>query len=116
MAARDASRHRRSMITVRIDNTVHDYNQWKAAFDDYAAMRGRLGVLEYRIARPTGDDHRVLVELDFRQRPAAEAFIAFLVDKVWRTPRSQANLTDHQPPELFEVLERTSTAGERWTG
>lgn len=94
------------MITVRIDNTVHDYRQWKAAFDTYAAVRDRMGVLGYRISRPADDDHRVLIELDFHERPAAQAFIEFLVHKVWQTPRSRATLIAHDPPELLELLEQ----------
>lgn len=100
------------MITVRIDNAVQDYRQWKAAFDNYTAVRDRMGVLNYRISRPLGDGRRVLIELDFEQRSAAEAFIEFLVDKVWRTPRSQAALANHDRPELLEALERWSTAAQ----
>ena len=109
MALSLARQHHHSMITVRIDNAVQDYRQWKVAFDSYAAIRNRMGVLNYRISRPVDDGRRVLIELDFEQRSAAQAFIEFLVDKVWRTPRSRAALADHNQPELLEALERWST-------
>jgi hypothetical protein len=110
MASTVVRHHRHPMITVRIDNAVQDYGQWKAAFDSYAAVRERMGVLNFRISRPIDDDQRILIELDFDQRSAAEDFIEFLIDKVWRTPRSQTVLAHHNRPELLEAVERWSKA------
>jgi hypothetical protein len=93
------------MTTLRIDNTVADYADWKAAFDSYAAVRERMAVRSHRVTRSTDDPHRVFVELDFATRQDAEVFLIFLTDKVWRTPRSRAVLTTHHQPQILDLVE-----------
>ncbi|WP_020386486.1 hypothetical protein [Kribbella catacumbae] len=100
------------MTTLRIENTVTDYDDWKAAFDSYAAVRKRMGVRFYRITRNTADDHQVFVELDFPDREKAEIFLTFLTDKVWRTPRSRALLTEHHQPRFLELVDAAAIVAE----
>ena len=92
------------MSTLHIQNTVDDYDTWKAAFDKFDRLRRDNGVLGYRITRDTEDPHQVYVDLDFTNRGEAAAFIHIL-EKIWRTPQSQASLTGHHTPQVRELTE-----------
>lgn len=82
-----------------------DFDAWRAAFDAYAAVRSQMGVRQWRIARAADDPLRVSIELDFDSAGEAKGFADFLVEKVWRTPRSQAVLAGHHVPILLERVE-----------
>lgn len=91
------------MITLRIDNTVHDFDAWKEAFDRYEEFRRGGGVRSYRIARLADEPNRVLVDLDFDDSGAAGAFRTAL-EKVWASPVSRAQLADHREPAFLDVV------------
>lgn len=98
------------MSTLHIENTVDDYDAWKAAFDRFDRLRRDNGVLGYRITRAADDPRRVYVDLDFTGRDAALAFAAVL-EKIWRTPQSQAVLADHRAPEVRDIAESANVVG-----
>lgn len=93
------------MPTLHIQNTVSDYQAWKAAFDKFDRFRADNGVMGYRISRPAGDPTQVYVDLDFTTEEEATAFVAVLA-KIWQTPQSQAVSTSHSAPEVREVVEQ----------
>ena len=97
------------MTTLHIENHVHDYDSWKAAFDKFDRARRDRGVRSYRISRAREDAGTVLVDLEFDNTTRAEEFCEFL-QGVWRTPQSQGLLTEHTEPVLLEVLEDVSLA------
>ncbi len=39
------------MTTVHIENTVQDFDTWKANFDKYERFRAEQGVQSYRVSR-----------------------------------------------------------------
>ncbi len=92
------------MTTLRIENTVSDYDSWKAAFDKFDRARRDRGVLGYRISRGHEDPDTVTIDLDFHDVADAVGFRSFLED-VWRTPQSQRVLADHRPPVVLDVME-----------
>lgn len=92
------------MTTLRIENTVRDYDAWKAAFDKFDRARRDRGVRSYRLSRSHDDPDQVAVDLEFDDRARAEEFGEFLRG-VWRTPQSRGVLADHRPPRVLEVLE-----------
>jgi hypothetical protein len=99
------------MITLHIENTVHDYDSWKTAFDKYDRVRADNGVRSYRICRRAEDPQQVVIDLEFDNRGVAEAFGGILA-KIWSSPQSRAELVSHAQPLLFEVAEdRVLTAG-----
>lgn len=71
------------MYTLSIEHGITDYPTWKQAFDRFADARTRGGVLGHRIRRPVGDEHYLVIELDFPGREQAEGFRKFLYDVVW---------------------------------
>jgi len=92
------------MTTLHIENTVHDYDSWKAAFDKFDRARRDRGVRSYRISRSQQDAGKVLVDLQFDSVTRAEEFREFL-QGVFRTPQSQGVSIDHSEPVVLEVLE-----------
>lgn len=91
------------MNTLRIENRVHDYASWKQAFDKFDALRRDKGVRAYRITRDATDPHHIFVELDFDNATRAEDFAEVLA-KIWRTPQSREQLTEHATPVILNVL------------
>ncbi|KAA1416328.1 hypothetical protein F0U44_18555 [Nocardioides humilatus] len=91
------------MTTLHIDNTVHDYDSWKEAFDRYESFRKERGVRSYRIARDAADPQRVFVDLDFDDAGAATEFRGAL-EKIWATPLSQSQMIGHGAPMLLDVV------------
>ncbi|KRA39373.1 MULTISPECIES: hypothetical protein [unclassified Nocardioides] len=90
--------------TLHIENTVHDYDSWKLAFDKFDRFRAENGVRSYRVTRSADDPHEVVVELDFDSTGVAEAF-AQLLQKVWQTPQSQQHLVRHSAPTMRHLVE-----------
>jgi hypothetical protein len=100
------------MTTLHIENTLHDYDSWKTAFDKYDRVRADNGVRSYRIRRRPDDPQQVVIDLEFDDRAAAEAFMAILA-KIWSSPQSRAELISHSEPLLLEVVEdRVLTSGD----
>lgn len=98
------------MSTLHIENTVDDYGAWKAAFDKFDRVRRDNGVLGYQITRAADDPSQVYVDLEFAGRDEALAFVTVL-EKIWRTPRSQAVLANHRAPEVRDVVVRSTVVG-----
>ena len=91
------------MTTMRIENTVRDYDAWQEVFDKFESFRAENGVRSYRISRGAADPQQVTVDLCFDSRAEAEAFLPRL-QQIWSTPQSQRMLVDHTPPVLLEVV------------
>lgn len=91
------------MTTLHIENTVHDFDEWKATFDKFDRVRRDGGVRSYRLSRVHGDESRVLVDLEFDDRPAAEEFRDFLAT-IRQTPQSQHMLVEQRPPVVLDVV------------
>jgi hypothetical protein len=92
------------MITLHIENTVRDFDTWKAAFDKFDRFRGDQGVRAYRVARRVDDGNQVTVDLDFDTTEAAVGFKAAL-ERIWATPQSRQELESHSAPVVYEVAE-----------
>lgn len=71
------------MQTLRIEHAIVDFDLWKRAFDGLAETRTGAGVVAHRILRPLDDANYVVIDLDFATADEADAFLAFLHEKVW---------------------------------
>lgn len=91
------------MATIQITNQVHDFDDWKEAFDSYDRLRADNGVRRYRVLRSVADPLQVVVHLDFDSEADAAAFLPRLA-RIWETPRSQARLAAHSKPELLTLV------------
>jgi hypothetical protein len=92
------------MTTLHIENTVRDYTAWKANFDKFDRARRDRGVTSYRVARSAEDPRRVMIDLEFDGTTRAEEFREFLAG-VMRTPQAHAEVVDHRPPVVLELME-----------
>lgn len=98
------------MTTVHIQNTVQDFDTWKANFDKYERFRAEQGVQSYRVSRSVTEPNEVLIDLEFRDQTAAQAFLPKL-QQIMNSPQAQAQLAGHSVPRLYAVVtERVPSA------
>jgi quinol monooxygenase YgiN len=100
------------MTTVHIENTVRDFATWKANFDKYERFRAEHGVQSYRVSRSLAEPNEVLIDLEFCDERAAQAFLPKL-EQIMTSPQAQTQLVRHSVPRVFAVvIERVpSTTG-----
>jgi quinol monooxygenase YgiN len=98
------------MTTVHIENTVQDFDAWKANFDKYERFRAEQGVQSYRVSRSVTEPNEVLIDLEFGDQTAAQAFLPQL-EKIMNSPQARTQLTRHSAPRLYAVVtERVPSA------
>ena len=98
------------MTTVHIENTVQDFDTWKANFDKFERFRAEQGVQSYRVSRSVAEPNEVLIDLEFRDEMAAQAFLPKL-DQIMNSPQARTQLTRHSVPRLYAVVtERVPSA------
>ena len=98
------------MTTVHIENTVQDFDAWKANFDKYERFRAEQGVQSYRVSRSLADPTEVLIDLEFCDETAAHAFLPKL-EKIMSSPQARTQLVRHSVPRLYAVVtERVPSA------
>ena len=93
------------MVTLRIEHAISDFPTWKGAFDRFAAIRNQAGVRRYRIFRPVDDATYVMLDLDFDQVSAAEAFLAVLRRDVWGSSQASPALVGSPQARIIETVE-----------
>ena len=91
------------MTTVHIENTVQDFATWKANFDKYERFRAEHGVQSYRVSRSVAEPNEVLIDLEFRDETAAQAFLPKL-EKIMNSPQARTQLVRHSVPRLYAVV------------
>lgn len=92
------------MVTLHIENTVHDYATWKSVFDKFDRFRADQGVRSYRVARRVDDGNQITIDLEFDTTDEATAFRGAL-EQIWRTPQSREQLVEHGTPAIYEVAD-----------
>jgi quinol monooxygenase YgiN len=98
------------MITVHIENTVADFETWRANFDKYERFRAEQGVQSYRVSRSLADPNEVVIDLEFHDETAAQAFLPKLA-QIINSPQGQSQLVRHSSPRLYTlVTERVPSA------
>ena len=98
------------MTTVHIENTVQDFDTWQANFDKYERFRADHGVQSYRVSRSVTEPNEVLIDLEFGDQTAAQAFLPKL-EQIMSTPQARAQLVGHSVPRLYAVVtERVPSA------
>ena len=98
------------MTTVHIENTVRDFDTWKANFDKYERFRAEQGVQSYRVSRSVTEPNEILIDLEFSDQAAAHAFLPRL-EQIVNSPQAQAQLVRHSAPRLYAVVtERVPSA------
>ena len=93
------------MTILHIEHPVSDFGTWKRAFDRDPLDRKGSGVLRHRIARPVGDPNYVALELEFGGTEEAEAFLAALHERVWRSREASPALGGTPQTHIYELVE-----------
>ena len=93
------------MATLRVENTVRDFEAWKAVFDKFDRFRAEKGMRAYRMSRQVDDPNNVVVDLDFDLLDEAADFRVAL-EQIWQTPQSKEQLVSHETPRLYDVVEQ----------
>ena len=89
---------------LQIEHAVRGFEAWKSAFDDDPAGRRAGGVRRYRVYRPVDDPLYVVLDLEFDDRAAAEAFRVDL-ERLWRSPEAAAALGGTPRTRIVDVVE-----------
>jgi L-rhamnose mutarotase len=90
------------MSTLRIEHGIHDYAQWRTAFDGFAAARSNAGVRGYTIHLPEDDSNYLYLDLEFDGRDQARAFATFLREKVWSNPAASPGLAGQPQTRILD--------------
>lgn len=91
------------MTTVHVRNTVRDFDAWKANFDKYETFRSGEGVQAYRVSRGVAEPGSVIVDLEFADQGAAEAFLPKLA-QIMDSPQAKDQVVHHDRPQLYSVV------------
>ena len=91
------------MTTVHIENTVGDFDTWKANFDKYERFRADQGMQSYRVSRGVTEPNEVLIDLEFGDETAAQAFLPKL-EQIMNSPQARTQLMRHSVPRLYAVV------------
>jgi hypothetical protein len=93
------------MATLHVENTIRDFEAWKAVFDKFDRFRADKNTRSYRLSRQVEDPNKIVIDLDFDSVEDAVAFGAAL-EQIWRTPQSQAQVVTHTRPTVYDVVEQ----------
>jgi hypothetical protein len=91
------------MITLRIEHAISDYDTWQRAFDAFADVRTKAGVLRYAIRQPASDPAFLSLDLEFGSTGQAEAFEAFLRANVWSSPEASPALAGKPRTQILDL-------------
>jgi hypothetical protein len=90
------------MRTLHIEHHVTDFATWKGAFDRFADLRQKSGVLQHRVQRPIDDSRYVVIDLDFATTFEAESFLQVLQTRVWSAPENSPALVGTPQTKILE--------------
>ena len=88
------------MYILKIAHDVPDYEAWKNVFESDPLGRQAGGVTGHRITRAANDPNHVLIDLDFADRAAAEAF-AERLRELW----TRVDVMRNPTARVVEVVE-----------
>ena len=93
------------MVTMFVRHKVHDFGNWKRAYDQFASVRKAKGVTGASVYREANDPKSITVAHQFNNLKAAQAFASSDDLK-----SAMANAGVQGPPEIWftEDIEHTS--------
>jgi hypothetical protein len=100
------------MPTLHIEHAIVDFALWKAAFDRFADLRTRSGVLRHRIQQPIDDPRYVVIDLDFGTALEAGRFLEFLQEKVWSSRENAPALAGPPQARILEPVPSDAVRSE----
>jgi hypothetical protein len=95
------------MVRLHIEHAITDLDTWLHAFDSFASVRRRCGVIEERIWQPEGDPCSIVIDLAFESVSAAADFRTFLFERVWSSPESAPALVGRPRAVILQQVATT---------
>ena len=92
------------MVIVHAEHAIRDFDIWKAAFDRDPLHRKDSGVRRYRIARAMDDPHFLIMDFEFDDEGAAQAFDAAL-HELWGSRTAAPALLGRPQTRLARSVE-----------
>jgi hypothetical protein len=93
------------MFTLHIEHPISDFGAWRTAFDGFADLRVRSGVLSHAIRQPVDDSAYVLIDLNFDTAGQASNFLDLLRTRVWVNRDNSPALAGAPITHILEVRE-----------
>jgi hypothetical protein len=93
------------MFTLHIEHPISDFDTWRTAFNGFADMRVRSGVLSHTIRQPVDDPAYVLIDLDFDTAAQGDRFLDLLRSRVWVDRDNSPALAGAPVTRILEVRE-----------
>ncbi len=90
------------MPTLHIEHAVNNFDVWRAAFDRFADVRAKSGVLAHRVYRPVDDPRYVVIDLDFETAAQAQRFLTYLREQVWTSAANAPALVGSPETRILE--------------
>jgi hypothetical protein len=87
---------------LRIEHSVTNFDNWKAAFDSDLVGRKRLGMPRYRILRSIDELNYVVIDLEFDTKGEAEALLSAM-QAAWS--RVQGSVMLNPQARIVDVIE-----------
>jgi hypothetical protein len=91
------------MPILRIEHPVPNFDAWKKTFDSDPLDRKGSDVRRYRVMRPADDPNYAIVDLEFDDRPAAEAMLEAL-QRLWGQAQGQGLIGGPQA-RIVDIVE-----------
>ena len=85
---------------IRVEHPVPSFETWQARFGSDPLGREENGVVRYRVMRGAADPGYALIDLEFAERAAAEAFLARL-ETLWQT----ADVLHDPKAQIAEIVD-----------
>jgi hypothetical protein len=96
------------MASLHIQHPITDLATWLAAFAAFGEQRQQAGVLAETVRTPVGDDHFVVIDLDFETADQAGAFLHFLQTVVWATNENSPALVGSPVAKVLTSIDLTA--------
>lgn len=93
--------------TLHIEHAISDLATWSSAFERFAPMREKAGVLSHRVQQPIDDPQYIVIDLDFATVAQAKSFLAFLHDEVWSSARHSPALAGRPQTRILRPIGAT---------
>lgn len=90
-------------VTLRVEQKVGTFEDWKKMFDKDPIGRKKSGVSRYSISRSVGDPRFVTIDLEFADSDQAKAFQTALRE-LWQSPDAQKVMQNPQA-RIMELVE-----------
>jgi hypothetical protein len=94
------------MPTLHIEHPISDLDTWMTAFGRFADRRAAAGVTNERIWQAAGDEHYIVLNLDFTTTEQAASFLRFLETQVWTSPDTAPALAGAPRTAILQPVPR----------